>query len=301
MKKKGVVFFLLLALLCVGGTELAASSHFAPALYQAVTAPARRGAELTVELAVELRDRAEAEATALWEDLEAQGQALAQQWEERRERERELAELDDQLVDQPAPSDSPPVSDPSITELTQVGEGWVLTGGVVPVTYFNQLDPAWADQPYGSDDIGRYGCGPVAMAMVVGSLTDQEVDPRQMAQLAVERGYWAKGHGSYLSIVTGLAEAYGLEAQSVEDPTPERLEEELLSGKLLVALVGPGHFTKRGHFILLRGVTLSGDILVADPSSSERSLTEWDPQLILDELSSSTSNGAPLWAVSVPS
>jgi hypothetical protein len=62
--------------------------------------------------------------------------------------------------------------------------------------------------------------------------------------------------------------------------------------------MGPGHFTQRGHFILLRGTTLSGEVLVADPNSRERSLTAWDPQLILDELSSHTSDGAPLWALS---
>jgi len=39
-------------------------------------------------------------------------------------------------------------------------------------------------------------------------------------------------------------------------------------------------------------------ILVADPNSEERSLMEWDPQLILDELSASTASGAPLWVLS---
>ena len=69
---------------------------------------------------------------------------------------------------------------------------------------------------------------------------------------------------------------------------------------MLVALVGPGHFTGGGHFIVLRGVTLTGKLLVADPVSDERSLMEWDPQLILDELSASRNNGAPLWVISPP-
>ena len=65
-----------------------------------------------------------------------------------------------------------------------------------------------------------------------------------------------------------------------------------------MALMGPGHFTNRGHFILLRGVTLDGSILVADPASPERSLTTWDPELIVDELSSSRDSGGPLWVLS---
>ena len=69
---------------------------------------------------------------------------------------------------------------------------------------------------------------------------------------------------------------------------------------MLVALEGTGHFTNGGHFIVLRGVTLTGKLLVADPASEERSLMEWDPQLVLDELSASRSNGAPLWVISPP-
>ena len=61
--------------------------------------------------------------------------------------------------------------------------------------------------------------------------------------------------------------------------------------------MGPGHFTNGGHFILLRGVTMDNSILVADPASLERSLTTWDLDLILEELSASRDSGGPLWAV----
>jgi hypothetical protein len=100
--------------------------------------------------------------------------------------------------------------------------------------------------------------------------------------------------------VSGTASAFGLQAESFSGRTPEELYDALLSGQILVALMGPGHFTQSGHFILLRGATLNGEILVADPSSRDRSLTLWDPEVILDELSASTSNGAPLWAISQP-
>ena len=136
--------------------------------------------------------------------------------------------------------------------------------------------------------------------MVVASMTDTQTDPALMSQWAADQGYWARRSGSYLSIVEGTAQAHGLQAESFPGRTPDELLEELLSGKVLVALMGPGHFTNRGHFILLRGVTLSGQVLVADPNSAERSLSVWDPQLILDELSKSTNNGAPLWSIAQP-
>ena len=74
----------------------------------------------------------------------------------------------------------------------------------------------------------------------------------------------------------------------------------LLQGDMMVALMGPGHFTQSGHFIILRGATLSGEILVADPNSRENSLASWDPQLLLDEISASDGRGLWLWQISAP-
>ena len=277
-KRTTYLLFALLALLCVGSAELAACRFFAPDLYQKIMSPVRQ----CLQSAVELGAHTAAEVSAWWSALTAPEEVLA----------------DPQLAGEPAILSEGPISDPSLTELKEIDGKEVLTGGIIPVVYYNQGDAAWADQPYGDDDIGHYGCGPVTMSMAVSSMGGWDSDPVQMAQWAVEHGYWAKGGGSYLSIVEGTAAAYGLTASSLEEHTPQAVREALLSGNLLVALMGPGHFTQGGHFILLRGVTLSGTILVADPNSEERSLMEWEPQLILDELSASTANGAPLWVLS---
>jgi len=188
--------------------------------------------------------------------------------------------------------------EPLITTMKESVDGEVLTGGSWEVVYYGQTDPQWRDMPYGSDTIGKFGCGPTVMAMAVSTLSGHEVDPGEMARWAGENGYWAKKSGSYLSIVQGTAKAYGLSAEPVRELSAEHLISELSSGKLVIALMGKGHFTDGGHFILLRGATLGGEVLVADSSSRERSLTVWDPQVIIDELSSSRSNGAPVWYVS---
>lgn len=206
----------------------------------------------------------------------------------------------DQSAAPPLLNISSSICDPAITELKTQGEQQVLTGGPVEIIYYQQGDERWGDLRYGSDRISTHGCGPTAMAMVVSSMTDTLIDPPSMSQWAVEHGFWARHSGSYHSIVIGTAEAFGLHAVSFPSRNADELREALFSGKLLVALMGPGHFTQNGHFIILRGVTLSGDILVADPASAERSLTAWDAQLILDELSASTADGSPLWLISLP-
>jgi len=283
---------LLLAVLCVGGTELVMCSHFDPELYQRVTAPVRAGVRQAVEAGqavwnglCQTADAATLRLRAAWEDFTSGPEA----------------DEEAQLVDNEAVTAPPrPKADYTITALeTREGRD-ILTGGAMEVVYYNQTDPLWAEEPYGSDQLGGYGCGPTAMSIVTSSLTDAGLDPAQMAQHCVKNGYWAKRHGSYLSIVPGAAEDFGLDCTSLppEETDGEIVSEYLATGHLIVALMGPGHFTNGGHFIVLRGVTLEGGILVADPASLERSLTVWDLELILAELSAKRSNGGPLWVVS---
>lgn len=263
----------LLAVCCIGGTELTASYFFAPELFTAVTAPVVRGA------------------SAAWSFVQETSSEVSHF----------LSDLADSLMVEPTPDDPipavSPITDPPVTQLKFADGKDILTGGIVDVEYFQQSALPWADLPYGTDDIGRYGCGPTAMAMLVNSMTDYETNPMQMAQWAVDHHHWAKHSGSYLSLVSGVCRAFGLTSYPLSEKTPEAIQSALLSGNLVVALMGPGHFTDGGHFILIRGITLGGNFLVADPNSPERSLMEWDPQLIIDELASRSSNGAPLWGI----
>ena len=277
---------ILLTALCIGGTELAVCRFADPVLYQQITSPIRRKA-------ADLRDETAALAAAAWDTLSYAREQMTEAL-----RRGEDVSLEDQAADSPVEAEVPPAADPAITSLKDRGGQEILTGGSREIIYYNQSDPEWSDQPYGSDTLGKYGCGPVSMAMAVSSLTEQTTDPAEIAQWAVDNGHWARHGGSYLSIVSGVAENYGLSVESVPDCDAERLILELSSGKIAVALMTKGHFTNGGHFILLRGSTLDGSILVADPNSRERSLSPWDAQLILDELSASHSSGAPLWFLS---
>lgn len=274
------VGLVVLALACIAGVELAVCRFAEPELFHRITAPV-----------VELAQDAWQQGRELIEGLQ---QAVAADSTPEREEE----PLVNQKIQEPVEEETDLVQDPKVTQFDHRGDQEVLTGGVIELVYFNQGEEPWADALYGRDPISGYGCGPTAMSMVVSSLSGQVVDPAQMAEIASQEGYWAPSSGSYLSIVQGLGQQFGLEAQSCGEITADDLCRRLASGELLVALMGPGHFTSGGHFIVLRGVSLTGEILVADPNSRDRSLALWDPQLILDELSASRTNGAPLWCFS---
>ena len=171
-----------------------------------------------------------------------------------------------------------------------------FTDGETEVIYFNQLDERYANQPYGTDHIGGYGCGPTSMAIVVSSLTSETVDPAQMARWAYEHGYWCSKSGSYHTLIPGAAQAWGLSVEGCTASEPQRILDALADGKLVVALMTKGHFTKSGHFIVLRGVQ-DEKILVADPASYRRSQKTWDLSIILNEASRRAGAGGPFWII----
>lgn len=176
-------------------------------------------------------------------------------------------------------------------------EGVEFTDGQTTVVYYNQLDERFANEPYGTDNIGGYGCGPTAMAIVVSSLTSDTVDPIQMARWSYENGGWCSKSGSYHALIPNAAEAWGLPVEGCTASEPQRIVDALADGKLVVAIMSKGHFTKSGHFIVLRGVTSDGKILVADPASYSRSEKQWDLSIILNEASRYAAAGGPFWII----
>ncbi len=178
------------------------------------------------------------------------------------------------------------------------GSGEAMGGdGSTEVVYYNQTEEPWASKLYGkSGTIKAEGCGPTSMAIVISTLTGQKVTPLDAANWSVQHGYRAYGNGSSHTLIPAIGRAYGLSVQGIGRGTQEQIKSALSSGKLIVALMGAGHFTRGGHFIVLRGVSADGKIIVADPASRKRSAQTWDLSLIMRE-TKSASAGGPLWVI----
>lgn len=175
-------------------------------------------------------------------------------------------------------------------------EDVTLADGGMEVMYYNQLDERWADIMYGnSSTIGQAGCGPTSMAIVISTLTGEPHDPVELARWSAANGHRCEGNGSYHSLIPAAAAAYGLNCDRNLDA--QGIVDALSSGKLVVVIMSKGHFTRGGHFIVLRGVTGEGKILVADPASYGRSEQEWDLSIIMDESNKAAGSGGPYWAI----
>lgn len=163
------------------------------------------------------------------------------------------------------------------------------------VVYYNQGDAAWKSLPYGDSTIGEAGCGPTSMAICISTLTNQKVTPRQTATWAAENGYYVSGAGSSHSIVPALAQKYNLECKGI-GKDKEEIINALRTGKLVVAIMGPGHFTNEGHFMVLTGIK-DGKITVADCGSKQRTGQTWSIDLIINEARNGASAGGPFWVI----
>lgn len=184
-------------------------------------------------------------------------------------------------------------------QIAQVGT-LLQSEGAVDIVYYMQTDNRWANSYYGgTDTMEVYACGPTSMSMVISSLTDIKIDPVQMADWANQNGYWYPNSGSLHTLIPDAAKAFGLNSEGIEN-TPEavqKIKDALQDGKLIITLMGKGQFTQTGHFIVLRGITKEGKILVADPASKERTNQTWDVETIVKEAKAWAAANGPFWVI----
>ena len=169
-----------------------------------------------------------------------------------------------------------------------IGDGAVIdiTGDYVAneVPLFMQWDKRWGNYAYGrSGTIGSSGCGPTSLAMVIVALTgNQSVNPKVVADWSAANGYRVEGVGTSWGVFPAGASKWGGHCQELS-VSAAQISQNLREGKILIASMGVGHFTKNGHFIVLRGITDGGKILVNDPNSRDISKKEWDISILVTE------------------
>lgn len=160
--------------------------------------------------------------------------------------------------------------------------------------YFNQTDSIWNQNGY---RIASAGCGPTSMAVVISSLTKKWVTPVDATVWAYEHGYYSSA-GSAHALIPAMAEAYGLKCKGVGTDY-EAIRTALKKGRPVVALMGLGYFTRRGHFMVLIGIDDEDNVTVADVGSRTRSAYKYALSDIISQ-SKSASAGGPFWVISKP-
>ncbi len=126
------------------------------------------------------------------------------------------------------------------------------------------------------------GCGATSMCMVIHYLTGNTAPtPYSLFKWAYDNGYYS-GSGLGHEAVSALGKLCGVEGKWI-GKNGQKIIAVLQSGRPVIAHMGPGIFTKQGHYIVLKGVTDDGKILVNDPNSKSRTGKAYPLSTILNQ------------------
>ena len=163
-----------------------------------------------------------------------------------------------------------------------------------PVSYL-QTDARWKSKPYRvtgeQSTIGSAGCGPTCAAMMISTITGKTVTPVDTCAWSIQHGYKALNQGTYYSYFVPQLKAYGIQCKQMlgsrilnqpQHPIHEQVKQYLSQGYYVIALMGPGTWTKSGHFVLLWGWDTK--VRICDPASTRAERLNGDPDTFRGEV-----------------
>lgn len=142
--------------------------------------------------------------------------------------------------------------------------------------FYRQNWSVLKDLPYGDDNFGQCGCGPTCVAEIVSTLAGVRVNPEEMRVWSMEHNCYIANAGTTDYFMLYVPELYGVRATHVSAGNKDMVVQALREGKLILVTMGPGDFTLGAHYMLYRGVTEDGKILISDSYSYKNSVLEWD-------------------------
>ena len=201
---------------------------------------------------------------------------------------------------QPEPSEPAVVLLPGFSEsfvslLSEDEQAEALAMNEQGFVYYRQNWSTLKDLPYGSDGLqfGMCGCGPTCVAEVVSTLAGVELTPDQVREKAIASYAVLENGATGYGFIVKTIQSYGIHAEEHFIFEKESALRALSEGAILFITVGSGDFTLESHFMLVRGLAESGNVLISDSYSFDNSMREWD----WDELSAQMKNG--IWYFSL--
>ena len=136
----------------------------------------------------------------------------------------------------------------------------------IPLYY--QYQQPWGGIRFGDGTLTTSGCSVTCIAMVFSYLKESTITPDQVAAWAGFK-YHSPGYGANHNIFPAAARKWGVSCTTL-GTNMELVVRALSTGKPVIASMKKGTFTRGGHFIVLRGITEDGKILVNDPNDNAK-------------------------------
>lgn len=163
--------------------------------------------------------------------------------------------------------------EPATPSADAQGAGKPAAGKFVKPTDFKQGDSRWGKKMYSStgnksQTMANSACGPTSMADIIHFVKDKSINPYDLAKLSMKWGDRTPKNGTAWSFFTHIQSHYGYK-KMIATKSLETLKACLDAGGYAVCSMGPGYWTKGGHFICAWKYD-STYIYCNDPASSTR-------------------------------
>lgn len=160
------------------------------------------------------------------------------------------------------------LADPKKVIFNFDGYRWIIWPSITPmkrsvgnpnIVYFSQRDQRWAYKLFSThndpdQNIAFSACGPSTLSVVISTLTNNLLTPYDMCKLALKEGYRSEDDGVPFSsgFYQKVPKKFGLKSKTTDF---NGAISAIRSGKIVIAAMNPGHFTKKGHYIIFDGIT----------------------------------------------
>lgn len=144
------------------------------------------------------------------------------------------------------------------------------------MVYYSQNDPRWANKSFMGKGKGmnfaKAGCGPTSAAMVLSSVTGQEINPMETLKYAQENGFTDATRGTRSDFFASVGAQYGVNMVQTGNDADAIKQQLAMNRPVILRGEGGKAYTKGGHYIVATGLTKDGKIKVNDPMSKQRSV-----------------------------
>lgn len=139
-------------------------------------------------------------------------------------------------------------------------------------SFVSQFDPRFATKSFGGSNIAKEGCGPAVATMAINDITGRNINLGNAANYATMRGYTGSGTniGYFKDIFAnqGIASSYVNNKNDIMGALSRGHETVLLGRDASNRSKANSPFGPGSHYVLAKGLTPNGDIVVNDPESS---------------------------------
>lgn len=151
-------------------------------------------------------------------------------------------------------------------------------GMPIPLIYQSRYTRAVCEVDGASKSAASSGCGAAAASMIIAYAGDFDQTPYSLFYWAAKNGRYS-GDGLDYATLRDMLSRHGVDSRMM-GVSAENILRALRENHPIILLMGEGHFTNDGHYIVLRGLDANGKLLVNDPNSASRSGGAYSMDLI---------------------